>query len=112
MKAPAKPRTSGSPVTPTGSSRRSSSPPGAKAAMRAKAPMNEGSTSGRGSSSRMTRRPGRSVRITSQAASVPTAAAAAATVVASSRLRPRGPRSASSVSVDQTPPSSALRTIR
>ena len=107
--AHAKPRTSGSPEIP---STRSISPPGANAAISAKAPMNEGSTSGSGSSSRMARRAGRSVRVTSQAAAVPTTAAASATDVARSRLRPSGARRASSARVDAKPPSSALRTTR
>ncbi len=66
--------------------------------MSAKAPMNEGSTSGSGSSSRMTRRPGRSVRITSQAGGgADDRRRDAPPSVASSRLRPSGASSASSV---------------
>ena len=54
--------------------------------------MNDGITSGSGSSRRATRRPGRSVLATSQARAVPSTAEAAATETPRTRVRSSGSR--------------------
>ena len=74
--------------------------------------MNDGITSGSGSSRRATRRPGRSVLATSQARTVPSTAEAPATETPRARVRASGPRVAAEAQAASVPPSVSPRTAR
>ena len=104
------PRTRGRASSPKRSSRR---PPRANAAMSANAPTNDGMTSGSAMSTRSSRRSGRSVRITSQASTVPsTGAGQRGRGREHQRARERSGRRVGASARRRAPPSCTVRTTR
>ncbi len=95
-------------VIPIAVSASCSTPPGARPAMNAAAPTNDGSTSGRTSATRHTLDPGRSVRVVSQASAVPSTAVDMPTRNESCTVRHSGAGTSLRTS-PRSPPSRSVR---